>query len=101
MPISWNEMIESGFDPKLYHEDPPLGCWVAKIDLLVYAKTRGIHLYLSNGSGEKFWIFTKWLGGSSVHNYFKDFVSLGDQVQIDVQPGKRSGKPFIKTATKL
>lgn len=96
-------MIESGFDPKTYREDPPIGTWRAKLDQAVYAKGTkvGIHVYLTNQTGEKFWFFTRWLGGNPVHTFFKESVQPGDKVEIVVEAGKKSGKPFIKTASKV
>ena len=96
-------MIESGFDPKTYREDSPTGTWRAKLDQAVYAKGSkvGIHVYLTDQAGEKFWFFARWLGGSPVHLFFKETVQPGDVVEIAVEASKKSGKPFIKAASKV
>ena len=96
-------MLQAGFDPKMYRDDPPLGAWEAKLDQLVYSKSSkiGIHVYLTDQAGERFWFFARWLGGSPVHFFFKENVQPGDQIMVEVHQSKRSGKPYIKSVAKV
>ena len=102
MPLSWDEFRQSGFDKSLYRDDLPIGTHLVTLDQLAWGQgnSAGVHLFFTTDAGEKFWSFIKWWGNSPEYVRFKE-ATPNEKFSIEIGTRIKSGKPFIKSASKV
>ena len=110
MPLSLNQLKESGVAPDAYPACGRLGIWEACLDEVAYSLGRrmktqgkggrqGIHLYLrSIEDDRKSWLFVMFFPESETYQQAKN-LQAGDHVLLETVPGQH-GHVVVKSLKK-